>query len=392
MGSRDYEMKMNTFHGPDGQEDMPYLLTAGPVTTSRSVKIAMLADFGARDTEFISLLDRIRRELLRIGQATISHDCVLQAGSGTFAIEAALGSFCPARRKKTLVISNGASGERAAQILEKLGRPFLRLSYRETSPIKAADVAKSLDEDRNISHVWFAHCETSTGMLNPLSDIAQVVKERDRFLLVDAISSFGGVAINIAEENIDVLVGSAHTCLEGVPGVAFTIARRSLFEEAAGVSHSLALDLHVQWKFLIEHGQFRFAPPTHVISALAEALQGLEAEGGVVARVKRYQRNADTLRERLRALGFTLLLSDIDASPIVQTILSPKAVTFEYRRFYAALRERGFAIQSGQLAQRASFRVGCIGQIDEKIIQQFVVDVESVMKQMQVNSFTPADV
>ncbi len=383
---------MNAYKGPDGQEDMPYLLTAGPVTTSRAVKIAMLADYGPHDDEFRNAVRFVRNELKRIAGCDESYDAVLQQGSGIFAIEAAIGTFCPARRKKTLVICNGARGEQTAQMFERIGRPFLRLTYRETTMPRASDVAKALDEDKSISHVWLSHVETSTGMLNPLVDVAQVVKARGRVMMVDATSSFGGVALNVLESGLDVLVSTANRCLEGVPGVSFVIAKRDHLVAANAQCHSLALDLNAEWRSLEDSGQFRFTPPTHAVVALREALRELKIEGGVEGRNKRYQHNTETLRERLKALGLSLALEDAYISPVVQTILSPRVATFDFKRFYEALHERGFAIAPGHLAQKQSFRIGCIGKVDEKVMQQLVVAIEQVLNAMDVRSFAPGDV
>jgi 2-aminoethylphosphonate-pyruvate transaminase len=382
---------MSAYRGPDGQEDMPYLLTPGPVTTSRDVKFAMLADYNARDSEFADVTRFVRTELKRIAGCNDSHECVLLQGSGTSAVEAAVGTLCPARRKKTLVICNGADGERAASMMERIGRPFVRLTYRETTMPRASDVAKTLDEDRSISHVWLAHIETSTGMLNPMQDIAQVVKSKGRIMMLDATASFGGLPINVVESDIDVLVSTTDVCLENVPGIAFVITRRDLLESAVNQCHSPTLDLHEQWQAMQASGLFRFTPPTHVVVALREALRGLQTEGGVDGRSKRYLRNADTLRVRLKALGLTLLLEDAYASPIVHTVLAPRAATFDFGRFYIALRDRGFAIAPGVITTRQSFRIACVGNLDEKVIQHLVVAIEEVLNMMDVRSLAPGD-
>jgi 2-aminoethylphosphonate-pyruvate transaminase len=219
---------MSAYKGPDGQEDMPYLLMVDPVTTTRNVKFSMLADYAPRDSEFNTLLTAVRNSLLRIAGADTSYNCVMLQGPSAFAIEAAIASFCPPRRKKTLVICNGADGENVAQTLEALGRPVVRLTYRETSMPRASDVAKALDEDRTISHVWLAHIETATGMLNPQSDIAHVVKAKGRLMMLDATASFGGIAVNMLDDNIDVLVSTASSCLGSIPGVSFVICRPPL--------------------------------------------------------------------------------------------------------------------------------------------------------------------
>jgi 2-aminoethylphosphonate-pyruvate transaminase len=382
---------MSAYKGPDGQEDMPYLLMVDPVTTTRNVKFSMLADYAPRDSEFNALLSAVRNELLHVAGADAAYSCVLLQGPSGFAIEAALATFCPPRRKKTLVICNGADGENAAQTLEALGRPIVRLTYRETSMPRASDVAKTLDEDRNISHVWLAHIETATGMLNPLADIAQVVKAKGRVMMLDATASFGGVTLNMVDDNIEILVSTASACLGSIPGVSFVICKTDQLQAAIGQSHSRVLDLHSQWKAQHDHGHFPHTPPTHALAALRAALRELADEGGTTDRSKRFAQSAGTLRERLKAMGFNLLLADVEASPVVQTVLAPKSATFNYTRFYESLRDQGFAIMPGQLAQRASFRIGCIGPFNERLMQQVVVAIEQVLNAMDVRSLAPGE-
>lgn len=382
---------MSAYKGPDGQEDMPYLLMVDPVTTTRNVKFSMLADYAPCDSEFSTLLAAVGNALMRVAGADASFDCVLLQGPSAFAVEAALASFCPPRRKKTLVICNGADGENAATTLEAMGRPLVRLAYRETSMPRASDIAKTLDEDRSITHVWLAHVETSTGMLNPLADIAQIVKAKGRVMMLDATASFGGIPLNMLDDNIDVLVSTSSSCLGSIPGASFVIAKTEHLQTAAGQSHSRVLDLYSQWTTQHEQGHFNNTPHTHALVALRAALRELDDEGGVTGRTQRFAHNAETLRERLKAMGFSLLLADVEASPVVQIVLTPKSATFNYTRFYDSLRDHGFAIMPGQLSQRASFRIGCIGPFDERIMQQVVISIEQVLNAMDVRSLAPGD-
>ena len=381
---------MSAYKGPDGQEDMPYLLTPGPVTTSRGVKFAMLADYGPEDPDFIASVRFIRNQLTRIaGGGDIS--CVLLQGSGLFAIEATIGSLCPARRKKTLVVVNGAEGEQVAQIMERIDRSCVRLTYRDNAVAKAPDIEKALNGDKSISHVWLTHCETSTGMLNPLAEIAAVTKRLERSLIVDARATFGGITIDMEELGIETLIAQSDACLECVPGLAMVLARRSALEAAKDQSHSHLLDVYTQWQAQ-ESGQgFQSTPPTHAIMALREALHDLENGGGVQGRAPRYRKNAEVLRDRLKAMGLHLLLQDAEASPIVQTVLAPRAATFEFKRFQEALHSRGFAIAPGALGNHTTFRVGCIGPFDDRLMQQLASSMEDILNDMDVRSFAPAD-
>ena len=377
------------FNGPEGQEDMPYLLTPGPLTTSRGVKLAMLADWGSRDVEFRKVVLDIRRELLRIAGCDDTYECVIMQGSGTFAIEAALGSLAPKRRKKTLVVANGAYGERAAKILEILERPHERVSKTDTTQIQPQHFTRVLDADASLTHVWLIHCETTSGIVNPLSDLAREIKSRGRLLMVDAMSSFGALEINMARDGIDVLVSSSNKCIEGVPGFSYVLLKRELLVACEGQSHSVVLDLFEQWKSLQANGQFRFTPPTHALVAFHQALQELEQEGGTQMRLRRYQRNAQILIKGLSELGLVPLLSGNEAGPIIQTFLTPADPNFKFEDFYERLRSRGFAIYPGKLTQRDSFRIGTIGQLNEEVMERVVEAVKHVLSEMNVKDMTP---
>lgn len=381
---------MQRFHGPDGQEDMPYLLTPGPLTTSRGVKMAALADWGSRDVEFRKLVLEIREELKRVAGCDPTYECVLMQGSGTFAIEAALGGFAPTKRKKTLVMANGAYGERAAKILEKLGRAYILISNADVTQLQTEHISQALDEDRNISHVWLIHCETTSGIVNPLSELAHAVKSRDRIFMVDAMSSFGALDLDMARDKIDVMVSSSNKCIEGIPGFSYVLVKKDLLEASEGQSHSVVLDLFEQWKGLEVNGQFRFTPPTHALVAFRQALRELESEGGVAARHARYQRNKDVLVKGLVAMGITPLLGDNESGPIIQTFLCPRDVNFRFEVFYEALRAKGFAIYPGKLTKRDSFRIGTIGQLNDEVMARVVDAIGQVFKNMNVKDLEPA--
>jgi 2-aminoethylphosphonate-pyruvate transaminase len=382
---------MAGFNGPAGQEDMPYLLTPGPLTTSRTVKHTLLADWGSRDIEFRQVVREIRNELLALAACDQSYECVLMQGSGTFAIEAALGSLAPSKRKKTLVVANGAYGERAAQILEKLDRPFVKISKSDTTQLAVEHIKETLDEDKLISHVWLIHCETTSGIVNPLRELARVVKQSGRVLMVDAMSSFGALDLNMIRDNIDVMVSSSNKCIEGIPGFSYVLLKKDLLLASKGESHSVVLDLYEQWKGLEATGQFRFTPPTHALVAFHQALHELKEEGGVAARGARYARNAAVLVKGLSALGIKPLLSDNEAGPIIQTFHTPRDPHFVFENFYEELRKKGFAIYPGKLTQRESFRIGTIGRLDETVMERVVVAVKEVLRDMNVRDLAPKD-
>jgi 2-aminoethylphosphonate-pyruvate transaminase len=385
------EIQVPSFKGPEGQEDMPYLLTPGPLTTSRTVKLAALADWGSRDMEFRNLVKEIRNGLKALAHCDESYECVIMQGSGTFAIEAALGSFCPAKRKKTLVVANGAYGDRAVQILERIDRPVIKIDKGDSQSPTPAEVATALDEDRSISHVWMIHCETTSGIVNPIAEIGKEVQLRGRVFMVDAMSSFGALPLDMLRDNFDVMVSSSNKCIEGIPGFSYVIVKRALLEACGGQSHSIVLDLYDQWKGLETSGQFRFTPPTHSLVAFRQAMRELEEEGGPPARLARYQRNASALLDALKEMGLVTLLNDNERGPIIQTILQPKDPKFEFETFYKGLRARGFAIYPGKLTKKPSFRIGTIGRLDENVMKDVVTAIKNVLAQMGVTDMSPAE-
>jgi 2-aminoethylphosphonate-pyruvate transaminase len=370
---------------------MPYLLTPGPLTTSRTVKLAMLADWGSRDVEFRKIIGDIRKRILRLANCDGSYECVIMQGSGTFAIEAALGSLCPDKRRKTLVVANGAYGDRAAQILDRIGRPYIKIDKGDSAAPTVEDVVTMLDADKAISHVWMVHCETTSGIVNPIEEIGQAVKLHDKVFMVDAMSSFGALPLDMVALNLDVMVSSSNKCLEGVPGFSYVVLKRDLLEASAGLCHSIVLDLFEQWRGLETNGQFRFTPPTHALVAFDQALKEHEQQGGVEGRGARYARNAQALVIGMREMGFSTLLDDDVSGPIIQTFLTPNDHNFRFERFYEALRVRGFTIYPGKLTRRPSFRIGTIGQIDERVIEAALNAIRDTLIEMGVKDFTPLE-
>ena len=378
------------FDGPPGQEDMPYLLTPGPLTTSRSVKAQMLADWGSRDIEFRRVVAEIRKGLLDLAGCDGSYDCVIMQGSGTFAIEAALGAFCPKADGKTLVVANGAYGDRAAAILTRLGRPLSKIDKGDSAAPSPEEVAHALDADPAISHVWVIHCETTSGIVNPVAGIARVVTSRGKRFMVDAMSSFGALPLDM-KDGMDVMVSSSNKCIEGVPGFSYVLVKRDMLVASKGMSHSVVLDLYEQWKGLEANGQFRFTPPTHALVAFHQAMKEHAEEGGVAARGSRYRKNADILIRGMRDMGFSTLLPDNEAGPIIQTFLTPRDPNFDFENFYEELRLRGFAIYPGKLTKRPSFRIGTIGKMDEKVMKGVLKAIREVLAGMQVTDLAPLE-
>ncbi|MCZ7676286.1 MAG: 2-aminoethylphosphonate--pyruvate transaminase [Roseovarius sp.] len=367
----------------------PYLLTPGPLTTSFATKQAMLRDWGSWDDDFRAMTRDMRKRLLTLlGEGRENFDCVPMQGSGTFAVEAMLASFVP-HDGKALVLANGAYGKRSAQTLEYLGRDHVVLDKGDYLPPRGEEVARILADDPAITHVVAIHCETSSGILNPVEEISEATYAAGRKLLIDSMSAFGAIELKPSEIRYEALVSSANKCIEGVPGFGFVIARKSELEAARGRSHSLSLDVHAQWAHMEKTGQWRFTPPTHVVAAFLEALRAHEAEGGVAGRGARYARNRDVMVEGMRGLGFETLLQDRWLSPIIVTFFCPADEKFDFERFYQLMKGRGFIIYPGKLTVVDSFRVGCIGQMDEHVMRQVVEAAAASLEEMGVTDATP---
>lgn len=366
----------------------PILLTPGPLTTTRRTKAAMLQDWGSWDQDFNALTASVCARLTDIVGGGDSHVCVPLQGSGTFAVEAALGTLVPVDGK-VLVPDNGAYCQRIVRILTTLGRACVVLPFREDEPADPARIAQALADDPAITHVAQVHCETGTGILNPLPAIAEVVASQGRRLIVDAMSTFGLISIDAASMPFDAVIAASGKCLEGVPGMGFVIARRGALEAAAGRCHSLALDLHDQWQYMQRTGQWRFTPPTHVVAALHEALVQYQEEGGLPARLTRYTRHCRALVDGMRALGVTAFLPDSVQAPVIVTFHAPADPAYRFEALYARVKARGFILYPGKLTRVETFRVGCIGAIDLEQMHAAVAAVGEALRDIGVSRLAP---
>ena len=360
----------------------PLLLTPGPLTTSLATRNAMLRDFGSRDEEFISLTTEMRRRLGAVVYGQDSHVAVPLQGSGTFAVEAAFATLTgPADR--LLVLANGAYGERMVSIVRRLNRPVKVLSWPEDQPIDPARVEQALDEYPSVTHVALVHCETTTGLRNPLTEIAAIVAGRRKSLLVDAMSSFGALEIDLRLTPITAVMASSNKCLEGVPGLGFAVVEETVLARSRGRCQSLSLDLYDQWRGFEANGQWRFTPPVQVVAALVSALRQLEAEGGPPARLRRYQKNFDILAAGMAELGFQLFLDPSVQAPIIATFHAPSEPWFQFERFYQGLGARGFLIYPGKLSHAETFRIGCIGAVEPADFRRLLAAVCGVVGEMK---------
>lgn len=358
---------------PQATNNNKILFTPGPLSTSPTVKEAMLRDVGSWDQEFIDIVDRIRNQLLALGGVSKEggYETVPMQGSGSFGIEAAIGSSVPPGGK-LLAIVNGAYGERIVKQAQYLKIDLAIHRTEEHEHPNLEQLEQTLADDPAITNVIVVHCETTTGIVNPIEEIGRLVRDAGRIYLVDAMSSFGALPIDLRACGIDYLISSANKCIQGVPGFSFILARREVLEASDGSARSLCLDILDQWRAFETHGRFRYSPPTHSFLAFEQALAELAEEGGIAGRRRRYQENYETLIAGMRRLGFREYLPPEDQSCIISTFHYPADPQFDFNTFYNVLKEHGSIIYPGKLGEVDCFRIGTIGHM-------FPADVENLL-------------
>lgn len=367
----------------------PLLLTPGPLTTSKSVKSAMVHDWGSRDATFIRINQAVLTTLVEIIGGGSDFVTVPMQGSGTFAVEAMLTTFIP-RNGKVLILINGAYGQRAKKICEIAGRAVAVHETPEDTPPDLAAVEAMLKNDSAITHVFTIHCETTSGILNPIEKIGEIAARHGKRFLIDSMSAFGALPLEAKDITFDAVAASSNKCIEGVPGLGFVIARKSALEQTKGNATTLVLDLHDQWSNFEKTGQYRFTPPIHVIVAFHQALEEFRAEGSVAGRGGRYADNCKILIEGMSALGFQPLLPKALQAPIIVTFRMPADKAFVFQTFYDKLKERGYVIYPGKLTVADSFRIGCIGRLNADHMRGALAAIRDILDEMGVRSLKAA--
>ncbi len=360
------------------------LFTPGPLSTSATVKQAMLRDLGSRDTEFIETIKDVRRRLAALGGSPDEYTAILMQGSGTFGIEATLSSVIPADGKLLLLV-NGAYGKRMLKIASIHKIPVMELTFSEDTQPDAQVLDQTLERDHSISHVAVVHCETTTGIINPIEAYGKIVKKHGLVYIVDAMSSFGAYPVDLSACGIDYLVSSSNKCIEGVPGFSFVLARKEALNKTRGLAQTLSLDLFAQWEGLEGDGQFRFTPPTHSILAFRQALLELEEEGGVAARGNRYKQNYEITLSAMQKMGFKTYLKPKDQGYIISSFYYPEHPNFIFREFYERLSEKGYVIYPGKLSHADCFRIGHVGRLDGADVRSLMAGIAQTLEEMDIH-------
>ncbi|NGM18855.1 2-aminoethylphosphonate--pyruvate transaminase [Roseomonas stagni] len=364
-------------------EDEPLLLTPGPVTLSARVKRAMLRDLASGEPAMQETIAWSRRYLLGLCNAQGTHTAIPLVGSGTSGTEAVIGTFVPANGK-LLIHTNGVYGDRLVEIARRIRTPYTSFRTAPYTPPTPEQFEAAIAADPGITHVMLVHCETSTGILNPIEPIAAVCRRLGKGLLIDAVASFGAFRLDARTLSFDAVICSANKGLQAPPGLAWIVAKKSALEEAKGNAHSLTLDLWDQNQHLDRTGMFRFTPATHLLLAFAEALREHEEEGGIEGRHARYHRSWRRLVDGMRQMGFRTLLEDAVASPIVATFHEPLDPGYSFKALYEGMKRRGFIIFPGRLAAANTFRIACIGVVTEADIGRALEALAETMGEMGV--------
>jgi len=360
------------------------LLTPGPLTTSLSTKKAMLHDWGSRDQKFINLNQSILESLVKLIDGEKNYQCVPMQGSGTFAVESMISSLTP-KDASILILINGAYGHRMKKMCSYLNRKCITYEVAEHEQHNIIEIENIIDGNKDLTHVFAVYCETTSGILNPIQKISDLVKKKNLSLFVDAMSAFGALPLSSKNLKFDAVAASSNKCLEGVPGVGFILVRNNVIENAKGNSHSLSLDLYDQWQAMEKNKQWRFTPPTHVLAAFNQAIKEHEKEGGIQGRHKRYSNNCKIICDGMKAIGFEQLLPNELQAPIIITFKQPQNANFDFQNFYNALSEKNFLIYPGKLTVADTFRIGCIGNLDEDDMQDTLVAIKEVVQNLNIN-------
>lgn len=374
---------MNTNYIPNN----PYLLlTPGPLSTTKTVKAAMLRDWCTWDDDYNGIIQNLRSDLVKLATKKIEdYTAVLMQGSGTFSVESVIGSVIP-KDGKLLVITNGAYGDRIVQMANVLGIENIQQDSGEVAPIDYDLLRETLNTDKSITHVAVVHCETTTGMLNDIERVGNLAKAAKKVFIVDAMSSFGGIPMDASSLQIDFLISSANKCIQGVPGFGFVIAKTAELIKCKSYARSLSLDLYDQWNAMENGGgKWRYTSPTHVVRAFCQAMTELSEEGGIAARYERYKNNQSILVAGMKKMGFEPLLPEEMHSPIITSFYYPECSNFTFDDFYKALKQNGYVIYPGKISKADTFRIGNIGDIHESDIQGLIKEIQKYIENKKNN-------
>ena len=362
------------------------LLNPGPATTSQGVKDALVvSDICPREKEFGDLIEGICHDLARVVGAEQTHRTVLFGGSGTAAMEAAISSL-PPRDGQILIIENGAYGKRFKEIADVYNINTLHYKIPYGEHPDTGEIEKLLQANPGIGHVFLIHHETTTGILNPVSEIAAIAHKYKAELVLDAMSSYAGIPIHLGEMGVDYILSSSNKCIQGMAGLSFVICPLEKLESKSGHRRSYYLDLFAQYEAFRHTRQVQFTPPVQVCYSLRQALDEYFAEGEA-GRVGRYRKNFETLYAGLQKIGFRFLLPPEQESGILTAILEPRDENYNFDEMHDYLYERGYTIYPGKGAAKETFRLAILGDLTPTDIESFLAELANYVNQAGIKKF-----
>lgn len=360
------------------------LLNPGPATTTDTVKMAMVVpDICPRELEFGELTLAVRDDLIKIAHGEKNHTCILLTSSGTGGVEACLTSVVP-MNKKVLIINNGAYGERMQSICDAYGIGHIDANFEWGKPIDIKAIEKLIKENADqLSHLAFIHHETTVGILNPLYELCSLSHLHGLENIVDAMSSFAGIDIDLERDKVDYLVSSSNKCIQGMAGISFVFARMESLKKTTGIKRNFYFNLWANYEYLNKNKQFLFTPPVQTLYALRKAITEYFKEGEK-NRIKRYASMYEILKKRLQKLGFEFLVDEKHHSKLLTAILEPSAPHYSFNEMHDYLFERGFTIYPGKVGKINTFRLANIGEIYPEDIENFLVVFEDFLRTRKI--------
>lgn len=353
------------------------LLNPGPATTTDTVKYAQVVpDICPREKDFTDLMSSIIQDLTEFVDTSGEYTAVIFGGSGTSAVEAVISSA--AGKDSILIINNGAYGKRMCDIAEIYGLNFIEFKGTSYEPLDLYSL-ESVIKENSISHICIVHNETTTGLLNDIPAIGKICKKYNIMMIVDGVSSYGAIPINMKEMNITYLAGCSNKNLQAMPGVSFVIASKDALEQIKNISpRNLYLNLYLQYDYFKRTGQMRFTPPVQTIYSLAQAIKELKKEG-LGNRYERYSASWRTLIKGLQELGLTYIVPVEHHSRLITSILEPDIEGYNFQDMHDYFYGKGFTIYPGKLDDCNSFRIANIGDITSQDIELFLKFLEAYL-------------
>ena len=359
------------------------LLNPGPATTSDTVKYAQVVpDICPREQEFVDIMTEVRKDLVKVVHGDPEkYTAVIFTGSGTIIQDVCVNSLVP-EGKKICVVNNGAYSARMVEIAQYYHIPCVNLEFSTTGLPDLKVVKETLEKDNDISVVATVHHETGTGVLNPIKDIGRLAHDNGCIFVVDTISTYGLMPIDIEEQNIDFLMSSAQKGLAAMTGASWTVGRIEEIKKSKDYpTRSYYCNLYMQYDFFERVGEMHFTPPVQTMYALQQAVREYFAEGEQT-RWERLTKCWEAIHKGLEEIGLGTVIDKEIQGRLVVTVKAPDDGKFDFFKLHDYCYERGFSIYPGKMFGLQTFRLCNLGVITAKDIQDFFVVAKAAFEAM----------